>query len=86
MNEHRWTNEEDKIVFYSYKFLNKEEQREIANRLSKENGISVGSFNMRILNFMFLDIGKGKSHCSTQSKRIYEKYKTASKEEFGLKL
>lgn len=86
MNEHRWTKEEDKIVFYSYKFLNKEEQREIANRLSKENGISVGSFNMRILNFMFLDTGKGKSHCSTQSKRIYEKYKTASKEEFGLKL
>ncbi len=86
MNEHRWTKEEDKIVFYSYKFLNKEEQRERANRLNKENGISVGSFNMRILNFMFLDTGKGKSHCSKQSKRIYEKYKTASKEEFGLKV
>ena len=86
MNEHRWTKEEDKIAFFAYKFKNKQELEEIADKLSKENGISIGSFNMRILNFMFLDTGKGKSHCSEQSKRIYEKYKTASKEEFGLKL
>ena len=85
MKEHIWTKEEDKITFFAYKFLNKQKQDEIANKLSKENGISIGSFKMRMLNFMFLDTGKGKSNYSKQSKEIYIQYKDKNRNEFGLK-
>ena len=87
MSKHTWTKEEDKITFFAYKFKNKQEQREIANRLNKENGISKDSFIMRMCNFMYLatDGKKGLKNCAQQSKDIYIQYKDRDIDEFGLK-
>ncbi len=88
MKRHHWTKDEDKIVFFSYRFKNTQQQNEIANKLLKENGISIASFNMRILNYLYLDSNgkEGLANYSKQSKEIYDKYKTATQEEFKLNL
>jgi hypothetical protein len=87
MNVHLWTKEEDKLAFFSYKFLNEQEQKDMANKLSIQNGISIDSFKMRMSNFMFLHTNgkKGLKNYSKQSKEIFDKYKTATKEKFGFK-
>ena len=82
MEKHRWTEREDKIAFYAYKFLSDAETNKKADTLPMSNA----SFLMRIQNFRFLDSGKGLGHYSKQSKRIYEKYRTSSKEDLELVL
>ena len=82
MVKHRWTEREDKIAFYAYKFLSEVETNKIADALPMSNA----SFLMRIQNFRFLDSGKGLGHYSKQSKRIYERYRTSSKEELEFEL
>jgi len=81
MKKHRWTEKDDKIAFYAYRFCNPEEIRHIAENLP----MSYASFKMRIANFRHLKDGSGLNHYSKQSKKIFGKYKDASKEEFELR-
>ena len=81
MKKHKWTEKDDKIAFYTYRFCNPEETRHIAENLP----MSYASFKMRIANFRHLRDGRGLNHYSKQSKKIFDKYKEASKEEFGFK-
>lgn len=80
MKRHKWTEDDDKKAFYAYKFLNADDVKLMTDDLP----MSINSFKMRIENFRYLDKGIGLPHFSEQSKKIYEKYKNASKEEFGL--
>jgi hypothetical protein len=82
MNKHKWTEEEDKIAFYAYRFLSEDETNKIANKLPMSND----SFLMRIQNYKFLDTGEGLRNYSKQSERIYKKYENTSQEDFALKL
>ena len=81
MKKHKWNARDEKIALYAYRFYSSKEINHIAEKLPMSND----SFKMRIENFRYLDIGKGLNHYSKQSKKIFEKYKDASKEEFGLR-
>ena len=81
MKIYKWSEEDDKKALFAYRFCTLEEINHIAEKLP----MSTDSFKMRIENFRYLDIGKGLNHYSKQSKKIFEKYKDAPKEEFGLR-
>lgn len=81
MEKHKWTEKDDKIAFYAYRFYSPKE----INRIAEKLPIKINSFKMRIENFRYLDIRKGLNHYSKQSKKIFEKYKDLSKKEFGLR-
>ena len=80
MKRHNWSEEDDKKALFAYIFPNSSHIRDIIKNLP----MSIDSFKMRIENFRYLDKGKGLSHCSEQTKRIFKKYKNAPKEEFEL--
>ncbi len=81
MKKHKWTEEDDKKALYAYKFLNPDDVKRMADDLP----MSIDSFKMRIENFRYLNKGQGLPNYSKQSKKIFEKYKDASREEFGLR-
>ena len=77
MNDHRWIEKDDAIIFYIYKFGfdNIPSKSDIAKKI----GVSVGSINYRLGNFKAIE-GLGKvNHYSALSEKVYSKYKNYSK-------
>lgn len=78
MGRHKWTNEDDILAFYLYKFG---ETGTITLQSVAECigfGDYVGSLKMRIKNFEAIDPegGKGLSNPSCQSQEIFSEYKS----------
>lgn len=84
---HTWTENDDIVAFYLYKFMGDEELRyktkEIAELISKKGENFVGSLRRRIKNFRYLDTGDapGGENYAALSKRVYDKYKNSPKNE-----
>ena len=77
---HRWTEEDDIVTLYLYKFGNSDipfSLEEIGKRL----GRGVSSPIMRIANFKAVDGKGGLGHFGQQSLGIYERYKETPKDE-----
>ncbi len=64
---HRWSENDDIVAFYLYKYGTTEQIESAAKKL----GIKDSSLKMRISNFAFLDNKKGLSNYSKQSLKIY---------------
>ena len=83
MKKHKWTEMDDKIAFYAY--LSRYNEAQIKHIMDKYNlKMTYSSFKMRIANFRHLKEGIGLSHHSNQTEKIFEKYKDAPKDKFGL--
>ncbi len=77
MSDHQWTEKDDIMVFYIYKFGfdGIPSRKDIAKKI----GVTVGSLNYRVGNFKAIDgIGKA-NHYSALSEEVYNKYKKFSK-------
>jgi hypothetical protein len=80
MSNHKWTETDDLVAFYVYRYGHERIARsktEIANTL----GIRPASFGMRIQNFQAIVSGGGLSNYAKQSARIYKQYKSATEPE-----
>ena len=77
---HKWSVEDDLVAFYLYRCGKNDAPlsfKEVCELLE----ISENSMRMRIANYRYLDVGKGLSHFSKQTKEVYEKYKDFSEED-----
>jgi len=77
---HKWTEEDDIVTFYLYKFGDGDLTFSLAN-IGERLGMGVSSLRMRIANFKAIDGRGGLKHFSKQSLRIYKKYKGTSEDE-----
>jgi len=77
---HKWTEEDDIVTFYLYKFGDGElpfSLEEIGEKLR----MGVGSLRMRIANFKAINGKGGLEHFGKQSLKIYNMYKETSEDE-----
>ena len=79
--KHKWTERDDIIVYYLYKFGTKNLTFSI-EELGKKLGIKPESIKMRIENFRAIDTKnqKGLKNYAKLSKIIYEEYKNSSED------
>lgn len=70
VNRHKWTIDDDYIVFVLY-FKNIKEKNSIDN-VSQKIGCGTGSLRMRIKNFKYIETGIGLSNYSEMSKKVYD--------------
>jgi len=61
MKKHKWTEEDDIVAFYLYKFGTRNISY-VIEEISGILGMSTDSLKMRIKNFRALDTGSGLSH------------------------
>jgi len=80
-NNHRWSEEDDIVAFYLYRFKDTELPYDV-NSIGKKLGMGDSSLKMRIANFKSIDGDYGLNHYSKQSKEIYKKYKDMPKKKF----
>lgn len=82
--KHNWTEEDDILVFYFYKFKGKEDipysREDVASLISNKDNFT-SSFKKAIDNFKYLDTRKGLSNYAQHQKKTYENYKDKSKDE-----
>lgn len=78
-NKHKWTKEDDIIVFYLYRYKNLQpySYEDMANC----RGFNVKSLKCAIRNFMAIETGKGLKNYAKHQKNIYHRYKDISQEE-----
>ena len=77
---HKWTEEDDIVTLYLYKFGDGNlpfSLEEIGEKL----GMGVNSLRMRIANFKAIDGKRGLKHFAKQSLKIYNMYKETSDDE-----
>jgi len=80
MKYHRWTEEDDIVTLYLYKFGDVDipfSLEDIGERL----GMGVSSLRMRIANFKAIDRKGGLTHFGQQSLEVYDKYKRTPEDE-----
>jgi hypothetical protein len=79
MPHHRWSNEDDIVAFYLYRF-GPESLMMTIREISELLGMSEKSLKMRIRNFKAIDGAGGLPHYTKLSKTIFNEYKNVSQE------
>ena len=79
MPHHIWSNEDDIVAFYLYRF-GPESLMMTIGKISEILGMSEGSLKMRIDNFKAIDDAGGLSHYTNLSETIFNEYKNVSQE------
>lgn len=77
---HRWTENDDIVTFYLYKFGGRDLPFSLEN-VSSKLGMSVGSVRMRIANFRTIDGVGGLEHYGKISLKVYKEYKETPRDE-----
>jgi hypothetical protein len=79
MPHHIWSNEDDIVAFYLYRF-GPESLMMTVGEISEILGMSEKSLKTRIKNFEAIDGADGLPHYTKQSKTIFNEYKNVSQE------
>jgi hypothetical protein len=77
---HSWTEEDDIVTLYLYKFGDTDLPFSV-EAVGEKLGMDIGSLKMRMANFKAIDGKGGLDHFGTQSLRIYERHKQTPKSE-----
>jgi len=77
---HKWTEEDDIVTLYLYKFGHKDLPHSV-EYIGRKLGMGAGSLKMRIANFKAIDGKGGLEHYGKTSLKIFERYKQTSKDE-----
>ena len=83
MVHHRWSEDDEIIALYLYRFGDKDlpfTKQEIADSL----GMGWNSMSIKIANIKAVDTGKGMSGFSTQCQKIFERYQHMPDKEFSV--
>lgn len=70
---HRWTESDDLMVFFLYKF-GKENSPITKDEISKKIGVSLGSLSYRIGNFKAINGEGNATHFAKLSEMVFKKY------------
>ncbi len=79
-NTHRWTEKDDIVTLYLYKYGDKDLPFSL-DGISQKLGMSLGSLRMRIANFQAIDGQGGLEHFARISEQVYRKHYATSKDE-----
>lgn len=77
---HTWTEEDDIVTLYLYKFGDKDIPFSLED-IGRKLGMGVSSLKMRIANFKAIDGKGGLEHFGKQSLKIYDRHKQTPKSE-----
>jgi hypothetical protein len=83
--KHEWTETDDIVALYLYRFGAKDLPLRIA-AIGDRLGMGAGSLRMRIGNFRAIDGHGGLGNAAIQSRRIYEAHSKTAKEELRAKV
>lgn len=72
MVRHTWTESDDLVALYLYKYG--DGKAATVQAIAASRGISAASLRMRIGNFKALDSGKGLQNWARQSEMVFTKY------------
>ena len=81
LKKHRWTEEDDVVAFYLYRFKDNEDIPYSYENIANIRGFSVKSLESAILNFMAIDTGKGLKNYAKHQANTYKKYVDKPKED-----
>lgn len=80
MANHRWTEADDVVAFYVYRFGVENLARSVTD-LARSRGIKPGSFRMRMENFQALDGKGGLANWADQSEQVFHRYRDLDEED-----
>jgi hypothetical protein len=80
MKRHSWTESDDLVALYLYRFGLKRGAPSV-EEFAEALGISVASMKMRIANFRAIKTGSGLGHCANQSIAVYNNYRNTGETE-----
>jgi hypothetical protein len=80
MKRHHWTEEDDIVALYFYKFgdLRRSSSLEV---VGDNRGMGGGSLRMRVANFRAIGGGGSLDHAAQQSRSVYQRYAHLSEPE-----
>ncbi|HKG60822.1 MAG TPA: hypothetical protein VKB05_13765 [Pyrinomonadaceae bacterium] len=79
-NRHRWTEKDDIVALYFYKFGDLGRTSSLAI-VGEGRGMGAGSLRMRVANFRAIAGGGRLDHAALQSRAIYRRYANLSESE-----
>jgi hypothetical protein len=77
MNRHRWTEQDDIVALYFYKFGDQQRTSSL-NIVGERRGMGAGSLRMRVGNFRAIAGGGRLDHAALQSRAVYQQYANLS--------
>jgi hypothetical protein len=79
-HRHHWTEQDDIVALYLYKFGDEGRTSNLAT-VGERRGMGAGSLRMRVGNFRAIAGGGRLDHAALQSRSIYERYAHLSEPE-----
>ncbi len=80
MNRHHWTEQDDIVALYFYKYGDLRRTSSLDN-IGDRRGMSAGSLRMRVANFRAIAGGGRLDHAAQQSRDVYKRYANLSEPE-----
>ena len=80
MKRHHWTEQDDIVALYFYKFGDLRRTASLET-IGERRGMGAGSLRMRVVNFKAIGSGGHLDHAALQSRMVYQRYADLSESE-----